>query len=175
MSNVSDGPVAGGLQTLSVSVQGDGVPLTLECDGEISIATALMALGEKHGRDFRSYMVSIEDADDHVDTTALVRSLTGVRRRGRVHLHRCHQIEVAVTYNGQTHQHRFSPARTVHRVMEWAVGPTAFNVENDAADLELQIPGASSPLAPNVHVGTLVRDDHCAITLELVPKDRPQG
>jgi hypothetical protein len=136
----------------------------------------LKAAGRVHGRgDLQEFAISLEDADDETALTAVVRDALGGKRRGRFHLHRCHRVKVGVEYNNSTISRDFSPASTVQRVLTWAVGQDGFKVEADVHDLVLQVSGTTVSLAPNVHIGTLLRERRCEISLQLVPKDRVQG
>lgn len=176
MSNSADVGEKGGKQTLFITVEGEAGTLTANVDPSATIASALEVLGRQHSRnDLVEFLVSLEDADEHTATTVVVLELLGGKQRGRVHLHRCHRVKTSIVYNGRTLTHEFSPASTVHRVWQWAVGSHGFNVEHDAHDLVMQVSGTTEPLPPNLHIGSLVRERRCELALELVPKDRPQG
>ena len=173
----SDGPPkAADRRTVFVSIEGEATALTAECGPLDKMAEVLDTLGRTHARqDLRAFTISVEDSDDDTAATAAVQDALRGERRGRIHLHHCHRVNVAVEYNNRSLTHEVSPASTVQRVLKWAVGPQGFNVEGDIHDLALQVAGTTVPLAPNVHIGTLLRDQRCDLSLELVPKDRPQG
>jgi hypothetical protein len=168
--------VSGARDTLSVTIEGETAVLSAEYDAEMTVAAVLEALARQHGRpELVTLSVTVEDADEHIVTSIQVRELLGDRRRGRVHLHRCHRLKVTITYNNNKVEHEFSPASTVERVFKWCIAPEQFNVEADAHELALELPGATAPLEPHVHVGTLTRDRRCDLALDLVSHDRHQG
>lgn len=163
-------------RTVYVSIEGEGAVLTAECEAGDTLGAMLAALNHAHGRqDLLDFAVSVENEEAETAATLAVRDVFGTERRGRIHLHRCRSVKVGVEYNGRSVGHQFPPSATIHRVMAWAVGPSGFKVEEDAHDLTLQARGTSVPLAPNIHIGTLVLKGQCDLQLELVPKDRPQG
>jgi hypothetical protein len=162
--------------TLFVSVEGEASTLTAECEALDTLAVVIQALGEQHGReDLREFSVSLEDADEAYVATATVHEVLRGERRGRIHLHRCRRIMVTLEYNTKKVAHEFSPSSTVYRVLKWAVGPDSFKMESELHDLALQVTGTTTPLAPSIHIGTLVHDSKCELLLELVQKDRHQG
>ena len=161
---------------LSVTVEGEAAALSVEYDPEMTIAAVLEALARQYGRpELLELSVTVEDADEHIGTSIQVRELLRERRRGRVHLHRCHRLKVTITYNNNTVEREFSPASTVERVFKWCIAPEQFNVEADAHELALELRGATTPLEPHVHIGTLTRDRRCDLALDLVSHDRHQG
>jgi len=160
---------------LSVSIEGERETLIFECGGAITVAEMLVEIGTKHGRDFRAFSVSLEDTEERAGASTLVCDLVRRERRGRLHLHQCRQAEVTVEYNNRDHTRPFSPSHTVQSVLEWAVSAKVFNVADDIHDLELQVAGTTTPLTSNTHIGSLVQQGHCALKLDMIAKDRPQG
>jgi hypothetical protein len=78
-----------------------------------------------------------------------------------------------VTYNG-TESHAFPPSTTIGRVKKWA--DKEFGLKGqDATDLVLQISGTTTKPEEDIHIGTLVKHPHCALSLDLVPKKFVQG
>ena len=173
----SDGPSnAADRRTVFISIEGEATGLTAECGSLDTMAKVLDTLEQTHGRqDLRAFSISVEDSDDDTAATVAVQDALRGERRGRIHLHHCHSVYVAVEYNNESLTHGFTPASTVQRVLKWAVSPQGLNVEGDVHDLALQVAGTTVPLAPNVHIGTLLSNRRCELSLELVPKDRPQG
>lgn len=162
--------------TLNFTVEGEPGVLSQIGDADDTLATIVAALAAAHQRsDLRNFLVSPEDADEPAVSSTLVRDLVAANRRVRAHLHKCRRIKVTVEYNTRTIADEFPPAATVHRVLKWAVGPKGFDLQDDVHDLVLQVKGTTKPLEPHIHIGTLVRRGTCALALELVPKDRPQG
>lgn len=139
-----------------------------------SVASLLALLSEKHGRPEVTAMdVTVEDGEEPVTPSDTLSTVFNGAKRGRIHLHCCKEVDVTIEYNSKSHSKSFSPASTVHRVFKWAMSAQAFNLETEAHDLELQLPGATSALPQSTHIGTIAAA--CQLKLELVPKDRPQG
>lgn len=157
-----------------VSVEGASDVWSVEVPRMESVAGFRALLAEKYARpEIQGMAITVEDREAPADAADRVSELFGSARRGRVHLHRCVTVAVTVEYNGKSHARSFAPATTAHRVFVWAIGKDVFNVQSEAHDLDLQIPGAISPLAPNVHIGAIATQ--CSLKLEMIPKDRPQG
>lgn len=93
----------------------------------------------------------------------------------RLHVHRCRSIEVAVTFNGKTEEHRFGPGTTVAAVKKWAA-IAAFGMDpGDAAEHALQIAGSTDRPEPDTHIGALVVCPDCRVQFDLVPLKRVEG
>lgn len=93
-----------------------------------------------------------------------------------LHAHRCHRVHVAVRYDHRTLEHKFSPAATVFRVLQWAIGKHGFNLDDTAkSKARLMLPGASEPLPNDTLVGRLVKHRDCSLTLDLTLKDFTNG
>ena len=100
----------------------------------------------------------------------------GIRHRGRVHVHRCRKIQVAVNFNGVTESNHFSPATTVGKIKKWAVSKQVFNLsEIDASEHILQICGSNERPDEDTHLGSLVKFPDCKICFDLVAKVRVEG
>ena len=100
----------------------------------------------------------------------------GDRRAVMLLVHRCRHITVDVRYDGETKQHKFSPAATVLRVLHWAVGKNGFNLdENTTAKANLILPGTEQPLPKDAMIGRYAPHPGCAVTLDLTLKDFTNG
>jgi hypothetical protein len=66
-------------------------------------------------------------------------------------VHRCRSVEVAVTSNNETVQHRFGPGTTVARVKQWAAEHKAS--PEDASEHVLPIKATDGRPAPRTHLG----------------------
>lgn len=92
----------------------------------------------------------------------------------RVHVGRCKQVTLTVRFMGQPNSHHFPPATRIKRIKEWAV--REFNVAAaEASRHGLYLAGTDEELSGDVHIGSLVRDGGCSLTLDLLPTDRIQG
>lgn len=93
-----------------------------------------------------------------------------------LHVHRCHRVHVAVRYEHRTLEHKFSPAATIFRVLQWAIGKHGFNLDDTVkSKARLMLPGASEPLPNDTLVGRLVKHGDCSLTLDLTLKDFTNG
>lgn len=128
---------------------------------------------EKHGLD-RDSLIFIEDHDEAVEATMLVRdraAAAGIK----VHVHRCRQVAVTVTFNGETVDGRFGPGATVARVKRWAAEERFGMTKDEAGEHMLQIVGTHDRPAANVHIGTLASCPTCRLAFHLVPDERVNG
>jgi hypothetical protein len=92
----------------------------------------------------------------------------------KVHLHRCHRIEVSVTFNG-TKEHDFAPGASVARVKRWAVEKAFPMSPEDAGEHVLQIAGTSERPSLSTHLGSLTACPGCRVRFDLVPHERVNG
>ena len=93
----------------------------------------------------------------------------------RLHVHRCHRIEVTVTFNGVSKEHSFGPGKTISAVKKWAA-IKAFGMDpGDAAEHVLQFAGTTDRPEPDTHIGTLVSCPDCSLAFDLVPLKRVEG
>ena len=92
-----------------------------------------------------------------------------------MHVHRCHRVEVAVTFNGETVEHRFGPAATISRIKRWAAEHKFGMSKEDAGEHVLQLSGAHERPAPGIHLGALTTCEACALALDLVANERVNG
>jgi hypothetical protein len=112
-----------------------------------------------------------EDEPLHLELTL---TEAGIRKHSRVHVHNCHTVQVAVTFNGQSKTRHFSPAQTIEKVKQWADHEFELS-QADATDHVLQVSGTTDQPSEEVHVGALVHYPDCSIGFDLVPKSRVQG
>jgi hypothetical protein len=93
----------------------------------------------------------------------------------RLHVHRCHHIEVAVTFNGVTEERRFGPGTPIAAVKKWSA-IKAFGMDpGDAAEHVLQLVGTTDRPEPDTHIGTLAACSDCRLAFDLVPLKRVEG
>jgi hypothetical protein len=145
----------------------------LEVTAEASFGDVAARLREKHGLDAEAVLFA-EDGEEPLDDNAPVRDLAkaaGVK----VHLHRCRQIEVAVTFNREAVDRRFAPGATVARVKQWAAVKKFGMTEEEAGEHVLQIAGTHDRPSPSTHIGALTNRKTCALAFDLVPDERING
>jgi hypothetical protein len=118
--------------------------------------------------------VTFESSDDEADTGG-GKSQFELVDGMRVHVSRCKKVAVTVRYFGKTPKSReFAPAVRVKVVKDWAV--KAFELSpTEAARHSLRLPDVQEELSGDVQIGSLVVQDTCGVTLDLVPSDRING
>src|SRR5262249_7760736 len=84
-------------------------------------AVAAIVQGVYPVADGHACLVFLEEADEPL-TPGVTLTATGIGHRSRGHLPRCRKIHVTVSFNGQEKSRAFSPAATIGRVTQWAVG-----------------------------------------------------
>jgi len=116
--------------------------------------------------------------DAHVFERDSDEVLSGIGHRRAIILlvHRCRHITVEFRYEHETKKHNFSPAATILRVLQWAVGKHGFNLDdNAAAKSNLILPGADQPLPKDAMLGRYAKHPGCTVTLDLTLKDFTNG
>jgi hypothetical protein len=145
----------------------------IEIDDGHSLGTVKALILQKHGGD-ASLFLFIEDDDQPLDEAALIATLA-LGSGCKLHLHRCRHIEVAVTFAGETVDHRFSPGTTIARIKRWAAEHKFGMTEEEASEHRLQITGTDERPAPGTHIGTLATCPACRVSFDLVPDERING
>ena len=92
-----------------------------------------------------------------------------------LHVHRCRQVLVTVTFNGVSKGHEFAPGTTVADVKKFAAIREFGMKPADAAEHVLQFTGSAERPEPETHVGALVTCPDCRISFDLVPHKRVEG
>lgn len=93
----------------------------------------------------------------------------------RLHVHRCHRVEVTVTFNGVTKEHEFGPGKTIASLKKWATNK-AFEMDaGDAAEHVLQLAGTTDRPESDTHIGSLATCPDCHLDFDLVPLKRVEG
>lgn len=119
-------------------------------------------------------MVWIEEVDEELDLD-LTFEEAGIRHRHNVHRGHCPRVDVVVRFNGEFTRD-FGPGTTIKTVYHWVSGPNGANLSPEqAAKHVLAVPGADHFLADTVHIGSLVLPGSCAVTLDLLPRERFEG
>lgn len=120
-------------------------------------------------------LVLVEDVEEPLAPDARLEA-AGIAHRGRVHVHRCRQVAVAVNFNADQKTEDFPPSATVGRVKKWAVGKKGFDLQGvDATEHLLQVCNSTDRPDEDVHIGTLVRVPDCGLCFDLVAKQRVEG
>jgi hypothetical protein len=119
-------------------------------------------------------IVMIEDAEEPLHADARL-SDCGVKHKHHLHCHRCHKVELAVSFNGQVKTKQFLPGKRVKGVLKWAVD--AFELHGvDAENKELRLGSASGTiLQSQQHIGSFVYASDCHVELYLAAIVEVQG
>lgn len=116
----------------------------------------------------------LEDSDEPLVAETAIGEISDPRGV-KLHVHRCRQVKVSVTFNGKTVNRQFAPAATVARVKTWAAVKQFGMTVDEAGEHVLQVTGTHDRPAPNTHIGTLVTHPRCEIAFNLVPDERVNG
>ncbi len=163
------------MTSIDLFYQGEGIGeiAHIELEPEATFAILKARLVEKHGVPHGSFMF-LEDEDEPLDEALLVKDRATAKGL-KVHIHRCRQVEVTVTFNGETVERRFSPSATVARVKRWAAEHKFGMSEEEAGEHVLQIAGTHDRPAPGTHIGALTNGKVCSLGFDLVPDERVNG
>jgi hypothetical protein len=145
----------------------------IEIDDGSSIGAVKMMILEKHCGDV-AMLVFLEDSDEPLDEAVLVATLDCIAGL-KLHLHRCGEVAVAVTFAGETVQHMFRPGATIARIKRWAAELKFRMTEEESSEHRLQIAGTHDRPAPGTHIGTLAACPDCRVSFDLVPDERVNG
>ena len=163
------------MSSIDLFYQGEGLAEIehIEFDGDAAFAIIKAQLSEKHGLG-ADVLIFIEDEDEPLDESRYARDHAGPTGM-KLHLHRCRHVEVTVTFNGETVEHRFSPSATVVRVKRWAAEHKFGMTEEEAGEHVLQIVGSHERPKLGAHIGTLTNAHHCQVAFDLVADERVNG
>ena len=163
------------MTTIDLFFQGEGLGEIkhLEIEPDATCAIFKARVSEIHGV-AREVLVFLEDEDDPIADDVHLKEYAAEEGL-KVHVHRCHRVEVEVTFNGETVEHRFGPAATIARIKRWAA-ERKFNMsEDEASEHVLQLSGTHERPAPGIHIGALTTCEACALVLDLVADERVNG
>ena len=113
------------------------------------------------------------DAHEPADINLTLEAL-GIKRHHHLHCHTCRHIAVAIVFNDETKQRKFSPSTTIGTITQWVrrrfhLDPAA------AAEYVLQICGKTDQPRSDKHLGELVKPGTCTLCFEIVKEVTPQG
>jgi hypothetical protein len=164
------------MSKINVFVQGEGIKNVLRLEFEPESTVLDMKRSCTAQANVRVDGEAVVFLENHDEPLAEVVSLESVASKGgvHVHIHRCHRIEVKVTYSGRTVNRGFGPGKTIGAVKHWAADGFGIPKE-DAAELVLQIAGTHEQPDVDTHIGSLTTFPICGISLDLIPNPRIQG
>jgi hypothetical protein len=163
------------METIDIFYQGHGIVEFehIEVQPDHTIAMVKQVIAEKHGL-ADGLLAFLEDQNEPLDETLMIRAICE-GRAAKIHVHHCREIEVAVTFAGDTVHHQFAPATTVGHVKNWAAIKKFHMSEAEAGEHQLQLGGTKDRPAPGTHIGSLTRCPDCRVHFDLVPDERVNG
>jgi hypothetical protein len=165
---------------IEIFVQGEGIPeitlLRVPDNGTVrDILTSAEAQGVRFAGDEHSLVILVEDQETELSLDLSLEDAR-IRHRSRVHVHRCHQLEVTINFNARQKARALPPSATVERVKRWAVWPKGFDLPSiDATEHLLQLCHSTARPDEDIHIGSLVAFPNCGLCFDLVPKIRVEG
>ena len=170
------------MSEIEIFVQGEGIPeiILLRVPGNGTVRDILRSAetqGVHFAGDERSQVIFSEDQEAELSPDLSLEE-AHIGHRSRVHVHRCHRIEVTVNFNAAQKTRAFPPSATVERVKRWAVGPApeGFGLQGvDATEHLLQLCHSNTRPDEDTHIGSLVTFPDCQLCFDLVPKVRVEG
>ncbi|TAX64409.1 hypothetical protein ELI03_34705 [Rhizobium leguminosarum] len=163
------------MKSIDIFYQGEGIGeiAHIEIEPDVAFADLKTILIEKHGA-AHGTLLFLEDEDEPLDESILIKDRASPKGL-KVHVHHCRHVEVTVTFNGETVEHRFPPSATVARVKRWAAEKKFGMSEDEAGEHVLQIAGTHDRPAPGMHIGSLTEGKICNLAFDLVPDERVNG
>lgn len=165
------------MKNIEILLQGENIPdiqLIVLDHGKLIKDVLAAAARYRKGEIEGDFHVFPEDGDEPLGLhDPLPKSEDG--QPVRLHIHRCHRIDVTVFFNGMNKEHSFGPGKTIAGVKKWAA-IKAFGMDpGDAAEHVLQLAGTTVRPEPDTHIGSLVSCPDCRLAFDLVPLKRVEG
>jgi hypothetical protein len=129
------------MNTIDIFYQGEGIAGIehIEFPADETLAALRIHLAKKHGFG-EEVVLLIEDEDEPADEKKCLHQCSGLAGV-KVHVHRCQRIEVRVTFNNESVEHKFSPSTTVAKVKRWAAEKKFGMSPEDAGEHVFQLTG----------------------------------
>lgn len=170
------------MNEIEIFVQGEGIlEIILLRVPEGGVVRDIFKSAETQGIHFagdeRSLVILVEDQETELSHDLSLEE-AHIGHRSRVHIHRCHRIEVTVNFNAAHKTHAFPPSATVERVKCLVVEPEpeGFGLHSvDATEHLLQPCHSTTRPDEDTHIGALVTSPVCKLCFDLVPKVRVEG
>ncbi len=163
---------------VEVFLQGEGIAdIVLVQLPEAGTVRDIVEAAQAHGLhgDRGQVLVFSENAEEPFRHNISLHE-AGIRQRSRVHVHRCHKVEISVNFNAGLESRSFPPSATMEQVKRWAVGAQGFNLSDvDATENVLQVCNTATRPYEDIQIGTLVQAGACTVCFDLVPKLRVEG
>jgi hypothetical protein len=119
-------------------------------------------------------IITLEDSDEALaHETRLCDH--NVKHKHHLHCHRCHKVEIAVSFNGPIKTTHFPPGTRAKSVLKWAVHEFGLHGV-DSENKELRLGGANGViLQAQQHIGSFVHAPDCRLALYLTAIVEVQG
>jgi len=151
------------------ALEGERKPRSLAAPATVTVAEFLELVKVHTGRaDLEE--VLIEDDEIALEGHVILVERILIDEFKLVHVASRGKIEVFVTFNGKTKDHRFGPNATMEKIVKWAI--EKFELEGGSSDFQLKL--GDDVLPPGEHLGQ-VADGQKTVRLALVMKIKPQG
>jgi hypothetical protein len=100
----------------------------------------------------------------------------GDRSAISISVSRCKRISVEIRFEHSTRSEKFPPSATIFRILRWATGKKAFDLDETAqAKASLILPGGESPLPRDATIGRFLDGASCALAFDLTLRDFTNG
>jgi hypothetical protein len=167
--------IASNLALVEIMVDGEGfadVELIRLPEGSTA-REIVIAVATKYRFGPEEAFLFVEDCEEPLDLAVIVES--GMADKVH-HVHRVQHVDVTVFYQGRHIEKRFSPATRVHRVLDWAVSSSSFNIDKAVApEMELALQGSMTALPKDAHIGRYLRHPEHNLSFDLIRGVVPNG
>lgn len=154
-----------------VHTDGHHDPKLVKIQDDATVEDLLKSIAPEGHHEFHLVIEDEEDAKEHHHRLCDC----GIRHRQHVHCHRCRHVQVTVSFNGVDHDHQFTPAATIARVLEWALKKFKLTGQ-DAARKVLRITDRPNDTLPmEAHIGSYAKAPNCGVHLSLTDDKNVNG
>ena len=163
------------MEIIDIFYQGHGIMEFehIEVGSDHTVAMIKKIIAEKHDLE-GNLLAFLEGQEGPLDEALIIREICQ-GPSAKMHVHHCREVEVSVTFAGDTIHHKFSPSTTVGQVKTWAAINKFHMSEAEAGEHQLQIVGTKDRPAPGTHLGSLTQCPECHVHFDLVPDERVNG
>lgn len=152
------------------ALEGQIKALSISVPIDASNASILAKIAAKHSLADDVELYWEDDDDALADADNLLDRLKKDFRQ--IHVARPSKIDVSVTYNGKTANHRFRPNATIRRVIVWSISEKGLDLVGKPNEFQIKLGGKVIP--PETHLGQLAKGD-ATLEFVLVANIKPQG
>lgn len=162
-------------EKIEVFVEGEGLAamLLIEIDPNETVEVILTRAKEHGAIIEEDTIVLVEGRAEPIERSRSAHEV-GIHKHHRIHVHRCKEVKVKFTYNGDSQSYEFKANETVATVRTWALN----HFPIDAAlkvNMILRFCGTTSEPDLERHIGTYAKHGACEVCFDLVLDPRVQG